>query len=58
VLVHHFGRVAVEPSFLPPVADAFETVAAGEAPSAAAQDCLGRDVREVRFGGFSILLAP
>jgi glyoxylase-like metal-dependent hydrolase (beta-lactamase superfamily II) len=56
VLVHHFGRVTVEPSFLPAVADAFETVCAGEPPSAAAKDCLGRDVREVRFDGFSILL--
>jgi glyoxylase-like metal-dependent hydrolase (beta-lactamase superfamily II) len=56
VLVHHFGRVTVEPSFLGAVADAFETVRAGERPSAAAKDCLGRDVREVRFGGFSILL--
>jgi glyoxylase-like metal-dependent hydrolase (beta-lactamase superfamily II) len=56
VLVHHFGRVAVEPSFLRDVADAFETVRTGERPSAAAKDCLGRDVREVRFGGFSILL--
>jgi glyoxylase-like metal-dependent hydrolase (beta-lactamase superfamily II) len=56
VLVHHFGRVTVEPSFLPAVADAFEAVHAGERPSAAATDCLGRDVREVRFGGFSILL--
>jgi glyoxylase-like metal-dependent hydrolase (beta-lactamase superfamily II) len=56
VLVHHFGRVAVEPSFLQDVADAFETVRGGERPSAAAKDCLGRDVREVRFGGFSILL--
>jgi glyoxylase-like metal-dependent hydrolase (beta-lactamase superfamily II) len=56
VLVHHFGRITVEPSFLTAVADAFETVCAGERPSAAATDCLGRDVREVRFGGFSILL--
>jgi glyoxylase-like metal-dependent hydrolase (beta-lactamase superfamily II) len=56
VLVHHFGRVTVEPSFLPAVADAFETVLAAERPSAAAKDCLGRDVREVRFCGFSILL--
>jgi hypothetical protein len=54
--VHHFGRVAVEPSFLRDVADAFETVRTGERPSAAAKDCLGRDAREVRFGGFSILL--
>jgi glyoxylase-like metal-dependent hydrolase (beta-lactamase superfamily II) len=56
VLVHHFGRVTVEPSFLGAVADGFETVLAGEPPSAAAKDCLGRDAREVRFGGFSILL--
>jgi glyoxylase-like metal-dependent hydrolase (beta-lactamase superfamily II) len=56
VLVHHFGRVAVAPSFLRDVADAFETVRTGERPSAAAKDCLGRDVREVRFGGFSILV--
>ena len=58
VLVHHFGRVTVGPSFLGAVADAFETVCAGEGPTAAAKDCLGRDVREVRFGGFSILLPP
>jgi glyoxylase-like metal-dependent hydrolase (beta-lactamase superfamily II) len=57
VLVHHFGRVAVEPSFLPAVADAFETVCAGEGVSAPAKDCLGRVAREVRFEGFSILLA-
>jgi glyoxylase-like metal-dependent hydrolase (beta-lactamase superfamily II) len=56
VLVHHFGRVAVEPAFLPAVADAFETVLAGEASSTAAKDCLGHDVREVSFVGFSILL--
>jgi glyoxylase-like metal-dependent hydrolase (beta-lactamase superfamily II) len=57
VLVHHFGRVAVEPAFLPAVADAFEAVRAGEPRTAPAQDCLGRDVREARFAGFSILLA-
>ena len=57
VLVHHFGRVAVEPSFLPPVARAFAAVRAGGVPTAVARDCLGRHVREARFGGFSILLA-
>jgi glyoxylase-like metal-dependent hydrolase (beta-lactamase superfamily II) len=56
VLVHHFGRVAVEPAFLPAVAEAFETVQAGQPPSTPAKDCLDRDVREVRFAGFSILL--
>lgn len=56
VLVHHFGRVAVDPAFLPAVADAFETVRAGVPRGAPAKDCLGRDVREVRFSGFSILL--
>jgi glyoxylase-like metal-dependent hydrolase (beta-lactamase superfamily II) len=56
VLVHHFGRVAVEPAFLPPVAEAFDTVRAGQAPSTSARDCLGREVREVQFAGFSILL--
>jgi glyoxylase-like metal-dependent hydrolase (beta-lactamase superfamily II) len=56
VLVHHFGRVAVEPGFLSAVAEAFETVQAGEPRSTAAVDCLGRDARELRFAGFSILL--
>jgi glyoxylase-like metal-dependent hydrolase (beta-lactamase superfamily II) len=56
VLVHHFGRVAVEPGFLSAVAEAFETVQAEEPRGTAASDCLGRDVREVRFAGFSILL--
>jgi glyoxylase-like metal-dependent hydrolase (beta-lactamase superfamily II) len=56
VLVHHFGRVAVEPAFLSAVAEAFETVQAQEPRSTPASDCLGRDVREVRFAGFSILL--
>jgi glyoxylase-like metal-dependent hydrolase (beta-lactamase superfamily II) len=56
VLVHHFGRVAVEPAFLSSVAEAFETLPAGDVRSTAAKDCLGHDVREVRFAGFSILL--
>jgi glyoxylase-like metal-dependent hydrolase (beta-lactamase superfamily II) len=56
VLVHHFGRVAVEPAFLLAVAEAFETLRAGELRSVAARDCLGRDAREVVFAGFSILL--
>jgi glyoxylase-like metal-dependent hydrolase (beta-lactamase superfamily II) len=56
VLVHHFGRVAVDPAFLPAVAEAFEAMQAGTPPSTHATDCLGRDVREVRFAGFSILL--
>jgi hypothetical protein len=32
------------------------TLHAGDVRSTAALDCLGRDVREVRFAGFSILL--
>jgi glyoxylase-like metal-dependent hydrolase (beta-lactamase superfamily II) len=56
VLVHHFGRVEVAPAFLSAVAEAFETVCAAAPPGTAAQDCLGRDVREIRFAGFSILL--
>jgi glyoxylase-like metal-dependent hydrolase (beta-lactamase superfamily II) len=56
VLVHHFGRVAVEPVFLSAVADAFEVIAAGEVRSAPAKDCLGHDAREVPFDGFSVLL--
>jgi glyoxylase-like metal-dependent hydrolase (beta-lactamase superfamily II) len=56
VLVHHFGRVEVAPSFLAPVAEAFATVRAGDAPTTAARDCLGRAVRETHFGDFSILL--
>jgi glyoxylase-like metal-dependent hydrolase (beta-lactamase superfamily II) len=56
VLVHHFGRVEVEPAFLRAVAEAFETARAGEPGSVAANDCLGREVREVPFAGFSILL--
>jgi glyoxylase-like metal-dependent hydrolase (beta-lactamase superfamily II) len=56
VLVHHFGRVAVEPAFLPAVAEAFETVRAGQSRSTSAKDCLDRDVREFLFAGFSILL--
>ncbi|MGB9185407.1 MAG: MBL fold metallo-hydrolase [Solirubrobacteraceae bacterium] len=58
VLVHHFGRVEVGPAFLPAVAEAFETVGAGEPRAVAATDCLGREVREVLFAGFSILLPP
>jgi hypothetical protein len=54
--VHHFGRVAVEPAFLAAVAEAFQTVQAQGLRSTPASDCLGRDVREVRFAGFSILL--
>jgi glyoxylase-like metal-dependent hydrolase (beta-lactamase superfamily II) len=56
VLVHHFGRVAVEPAFLTAVADAFDAVLCGDLPSAAAKDCIGHDVREIPFAGFSILL--
>jgi glyoxylase-like metal-dependent hydrolase (beta-lactamase superfamily II) len=56
VLVHHFGRVAVEPAFLTTVAEVFETLLAGEVRSAPAKDCLGSDVREVPFAGFSVLL--
>jgi glyoxylase-like metal-dependent hydrolase (beta-lactamase superfamily II) len=56
VLVHHFGRVAVEPAFLTSVAEAFDRLCAGPQPSEPATDCLGREVREVRFAGFSVLL--
>ena len=56
VFVHHFGRVTVEPSFLPAVATAFATVGDGGVPTVAARDCLGRAVRDARFDGFSILL--
>jgi glyoxylase-like metal-dependent hydrolase (beta-lactamase superfamily II) len=56
VLVHHFGRVAVEPAFLRTVADAFDTVRSEDPRGAPAKDCLGRDVREILFDGFSILL--
>jgi glyoxylase-like metal-dependent hydrolase (beta-lactamase superfamily II) len=56
VLVHHFGRVAVEPAFLTSVAEAFEQLCTAPQLSVEATDCLGRDVREVRFAGFSVLL--
>ncbi|MEA2444578.1 MAG: hypothetical protein QOJ12_1870 [Thermoleophilales bacterium] len=56
VLVHHFGRVAVEPAFLTSVAEVFDTLLAGDVRSAPAKDCLGHDVREVPFPGFSVLL--
>ncbi|MEA2210657.1 MAG: hypothetical protein QOF83_605 [Solirubrobacteraceae bacterium] len=56
VFVHHFGRVEVEPAFLPAVAHAFDELRAGEPSSVAAKDCLGRAVREFLFGSFSILL--
>jgi len=57
VLVHHFGRVATKPSFLVSVANAFAQVLQGDTPINPASDCLGRDVREARFEGFSVLLA-
>ncbi len=55
--MHHFGRVAVEPSFLVAVADAFAQVLQRAVSTSPARDCVGRDVREVRFAGFSVLLA-
>jgi glyoxylase-like metal-dependent hydrolase (beta-lactamase superfamily II) len=56
VLVHHFGRVEVAPSFLAPVAEAFAAVSAGGVPTTPALDCLGRPVREAHFEDFSILI--
>lgn len=56
VLVHHFGRVASEPSILREIAEGFERVAADEAEIVPAADCLGGPCLEARFERFSILL--
>ncbi|HMJ95366.1 MAG TPA: MBL fold metallo-hydrolase [Thermoleophilaceae bacterium] len=56
VLVHHFGRVASEPSLLREIADGFERVAGDEAELAPAADCLGGRCFEARFERFSILV--
>jgi glyoxylase-like metal-dependent hydrolase (beta-lactamase superfamily II) len=58
VLVHHFGRVEVQPSFLAAVADAFARLQGrDEVQTSPARDCLGRAAREAHFGDFSVLLA-
>lgn len=54
----HWLVTVVGPSTLVAQAAALRQVVAGTAPLLDARDCLGTPVREARFDGFSILVAP
>lgn len=58
VYAAHSLRPSVPPSFLGELADAAETVAAGEATLEPSQGLFGEPVRAADFGHFSILIAP
>lgn len=56
VMVHHYGRVIVEPTFLTEIANGFERLGRGSVPLTPSVDCVQTPVLEARFERFSILV--
>ncbi len=56
VVVHHFGRVAAEPSLLREIAEGFARIEEGGVELVPTSDCIDSPVLEARFDRFSVLL--
>jgi glyoxylase-like metal-dependent hydrolase (beta-lactamase superfamily II) len=56
VVVHHFGRILVEPSILPEIAEGFARVQDAAVELVSGRDCIDSPVLEARFDRFSVLL--